>query len=127
MESLAKTRHDYTYSPQKAKELSQMLKEKKRKYQILKLTKQSKPPRIKVIKLKKPKNPNRSNSSRIINTTDYNDLAGEYESRQLEFGHGRAKSKEWNDEIAKELRNELRAARKLQKRDPNTFDRFAMK
>lgn len=36
MESLAKTRHDYTYSPQKAKELSQMLKEKKRKHQILK-------------------------------------------------------------------------------------------
>ena len=58
---------------------------------------------------------------------DYSSPANEYESRQVEFGHGRTKSKEWNDETARGLKSELRTARKLQKSDPNTFDRFAMK
>ena len=123
MKSLAKTRHNYTYSPQKAKELSRMLKEKRRKYPVAKPIKQSKPPRIKVIKFKKTKKASKSQSRPIANTADYNDLAGEYKSRQVEFGHGRAKSKEWNDEIARQLQKELKNRRKKN----DWTDRFALK
>lgn len=55
---------------------------------------------------------------------DNNDLASEYETRSVEFGHGRKKSLEWNDEIAKSLQKELR---KRQRKKPDWTDRFAIK
>ena len=48
-------------------------------------------------------------------------------SRKAEFGHGRKRSEEWNSSIALDLRKELNNLRKIQKSDPNTFDRGAMK
>lgn len=48
-------------------------------------------------------------------------------SRKNEFGHGRKRNLEWNDNKARELKESLSSLRKLQKFDPNTFDRGAMK
>lgn len=47
-------------------------------------------------------------------------------SRNTEFGHGRRKSLEWNDRIAREGIGKAKLA-ELKKKDPNSFDRFAMK
>ncbi len=58
---------------------------------------------------------------------DMYDLAGEYAAREVEFGHGRRKSDEWNNAAALDLRRELDKLRSIQKNDPNTFDRGAMK
>lgn len=55
---------------------------------------------------------------------DYSSPANEYESRQVEFGHGRTKSKEWNDEVAKKFQKEMKGTRR-RKRD--WTDRFALK
>lgn len=60
------------------------------------------------------------------NNDAYN-FAGEYSARNVEFGHGRQKSQEWNIEAAKSLRAELEHLKKLHHDDPNTFDRGAMK
>ncbi len=81
-------------------------------------------------------NPRRSNSKPTPNKDpgkktpvsskymfDYSSPANEYESRQVEFGHGRTKSKEWNDEIAKKFQKEIKSYHK--KRD--WTDRFALK
>lgn len=57
---------------------------------------------------------------------NYN-FAGEYRAREVEFGHGRAKSKEWNDEEARRLKGELRKLRRIRKRNPDLFDRDAIK
>ena len=129
-EAIARNRNNYTYSPQKAKALPQKIKEKKRKQQIAKLhnshkpvTKLAKQLRPKVIKLKKSQRTSRSSSSPIARITYYNDLASEYEFRQVEFGHGRAKSKEWNDEIARKFQKEMQGYHR--KRD--WTDRFALK
>ena len=58
---------------------------------------------------------------------DYHNFAGEYRAREVEFGHGRAKSKEWNTDRARELKRGLRELRQLRRDDPNLFDRGAMK
>lgn len=55
---------------------------------------------------------------------DHSSPANEYESRQVEFGHGRAKSKEWNDEVAREFQKELK---QNHKQKPDWTDRFALK
>ena len=44
-----------------------------------------------------------------------------------EFAHGRKRREEWNSSIAFNLKKELDDLRKLQRSDPNTFDRGAMK
>ena len=54
---------------------------------------------------------------------DYSSPTNEYESRQVEFGHGRAKSKEWNDEVARKFQKEIKGT--CRKRD--WTDRFALK
>ena len=54
---------------------------------------------------------------------DHSSPASEYESRQVEFGHGRAKSKEWNDEIARKFQKELKGHH----RKKDWTDRFALK
>ena len=48
-------------------------------------------------------------------------------SRRTEFGHGRKRREEWNSSIALDLKKELDNLRRIQKSDPNTFDRGAMK
>ena len=48
-------------------------------------------------------------------------------SRKNEFGHGRKRTLEWNDNKARELKDSLSSLRKLRESDPNTFDRGAMK
>ena len=59
--------------------------------------------------------------------SDYHNYAGEYEARNVEFGHGRTRNKEWNDSEALKWQKDIEKLRKQQKEDPNTFDRFAMK
>lgn len=54
---------------------------------------------------------------------DYSSPVSEYESRQVEFGHGRAKSKEWNDEVARKFQKELKGYH----RKKDWTDRFALK
>ena len=58
---------------------------------------------------------------------DMYDFAGEYAAREVEFGHGRRKSDEWNNTAAFDLHRELEKLRSIRKNDPNTFDRGAMK
>ncbi len=58
---------------------------------------------------------------------DAYNFAGEYSARNVEYGHGRRKTDEWNDDTALVLSEELNKLRKIQKEDPNTFDRGAMK
>ena len=58
---------------------------------------------------------------------DYNNPISTYKSREIEYGHGRAKSKEWNDEEAKKLRLDIEKMSSIKRTDPNTLDRFAMK
>lgn len=58
---------------------------------------------------------------------DAYNFAGEYSARNVEYGHGRRKTDEWNDATAYDLNNKLNELRKIQKADPNTFDRGAMK
>lgn len=58
---------------------------------------------------------------------DAYNFAGEYSARNVEYGHGRRKTDEWNDTTAYDLNNKLNELRKIQKEDPNTFDRGAMK
>ncbi len=58
---------------------------------------------------------------------DAYNFAGEYSARNVEYGHGRRKTDEWNDATAYDLNNKLDELRKIQKVDPNTFDRGAMK
>ena len=53
--------------------------------------------------------------------------ASQESSRKAEFGHGRKRREEWNSSIALDLKKELDNLRKIQKNDPNTFDRGAMK
>lgn len=60
------------------------------------------------------------------NSDTYN-FVGEYNARNVEFGHGRRKSAEWNDDKAIELQKTLNSLRQLRKTDPNIFDREAMK
>lgn len=65
----------------------------------------------------------------LVNTkgNDSYNFAGEYSARNVEFGHGRQKSLEWNDVKAFNLQKELQRLRDLKESDPNTFDREAMK
>ena len=58
---------------------------------------------------------------------DAYNLAGEYSARNIEYGHGRRKTEEWNDAAAFDLNKELGRLREIQRKDPNTFDRGAMK
>lgn len=62
-----------------------------------------------------------------IKGNDSYNFAGEYSARNVEFGHGRQKSLEWNDVKAFNLQKELQRLRVLKESDPNTFDREAMK
>jgi len=43
------------------------------------------------------------------------------------FTSGRARSKEWNDSTALDLQKEIKNLSEQKSKDPNTFDRFAMK
>ena len=122
--AFAKNKNTYHYSAEKAKRLSEELKAKKRKVSLNKLSKQSTPKKPKVIKLKKKRTISKKSTEPLVHSLDYDNPVAEYESRQVEFGHGRAKSKEWNDEIARSLRGELRRARKQK---PDWTDRFALK
>lgn len=122
--AFAKNKNTYHYSAEKAKRLSEELKAKKRKASLNKLSKQSTPKNPKVIKLKKKRTISKKSTEPLVHSLDYDNPVAEYESRQVEFGHGRAKSKEWNDEIARSLRGELRRARKQK---PDWTDRFALK
>ena len=70
------------------------------------------------------KSSGKKNSANSKYTFDHSSPAAEYESRQVEFGHGRAKSKEWNDKIAKDFQKELTEARRHK---PDWTDRFALK
>ena len=48
----------------------------------------------------------------IANEGDYMyNLAGEYEVRNVEFGHGRRKTNEWNDKVAFGLKDKLKEER----------------
>ena len=85
--------------------------------------------KVKVIKTKQKKNKLHYEEKPLVNSDgkDMYDFAGEYESRNVEYGHGRRKSDEWNNMAALDLRRELDNLRKVQRDDPNTFDRGAMK
>ncbi|MBO7131881.1 hypothetical protein J6V85_01260 [Candidatus Saccharibacteria bacterium] len=122
--AFAENKNTYHYSAEKAKRLSEELKAKKIKASLDKLSKQSTPEKPKVIKLKKKRTISKKSTKPLVHSLDYDNPAAEYESRQVEFGHGRAKSKEWNDEIARSLKGELRRARKQK---PDWTDRFALK
>lgn len=119
--AFAENKNTYRYSAKKAKNLSKKLK---RKATLAKLSKLSTPKKPKVIKLKEKHAISKKSTEPLVHSLDYDNPAAEYESRQVEFGHGRAKSKEWNDEIARSLRGELRRARKQK---PDWTDRFALK
>ena len=121
--AFAKNKNTYHYSAEKAKRLSEELKAKKIKASLDKLSKQSTPKKPKVIKLKKKHIASKKSTKPLVHSLDYNNPAAEYESRQVEFGHGRTKSKEWNDEIARQFQKEIRTHHK--KRD--WTDRFALK
>ncbi len=121
--AFAENKNTYHYSAEKAKQLSEKLKAKKRKPSLKKLSKQSTPKKPKVIKLEKKHIASKKSTEPLVHSLDYNNPIAEYESRQVEFGHGRAKSKEWNDEIARKFQKELKSSRR--KRD--WTDRFALK
>lgn len=122
--AFAENKNTYHYSAEKAKRLSEKLKAKKRKPSLKKLSKQSTPKKPKVIKLKKKHIASKKSTEPLVHSLDYNNPIAEYESRQVEFGHGRAKSKEWNDEVAREFQKELR---QNHKQKPDWTDRFALK
>ena len=103
--------------------LSEELKAKKIKASLNKLSKQSTPKKPKVIKLKKKRTINKKSTEPLVHSLDYDNPAAEYESRQVEFGHGRAKSKEWNDEVARKFQKELKGYH----RKKDWTDRFALK
>lgn len=121
--AFAENKNTYHYSAEKAKRLSEELKAKKIKASLDKLSKQSTPKKPKVIKLKKKRTISKKSTEPLVHSLDYDNPVAEYESRQVEFGHGRAKSKEWNDEIARKFQKELKSYRR--KRD--WTDRFALK
>lgn len=121
--AFAENKNTYHHSAEKAKRLSEELKAKKRKASLNKLSKQSTPKKPKVIKLKKKHIANKKSAEPLVHSLDYNNPIAEYESRQVEFGHGRAKSKEWNDEIARKFQKELKSSR----RKHDWTDRFALK
>ena len=86
----------------------------------------------KPIVIKGKKNPLRLRddySKPLHDTTgkDYYDLAGEYASRGVEFGHGRKKSQEWQGVHLSGTGGSISHMKKLMRDDPNTFDRQAMK
>lgn len=116
-------KNTYHYSAEKAKRLSEELKAKKRKPSLKKPSKQSVPKKPKVIKLKKKRTISKKSTEPLVHSLDYDNPVAEYESRQVEFGHGRAKSKEWNDEIARKFQKELKSSR----RKHDWTDRFALK
>lgn len=121
--AFAKNKNTYHYSAEKAKRLFEELKAKKRKASLDKLSKQSTPKKPKVIKLKKKSTISKKSTEPLVHSLDYDNPVAEYESRQVEFGHGRTKSKEWNDEIARKFQKELKSSR----RKHNWTDRFALK
>lgn len=47
---------------------------------------------------------------------DMHNFAGEYEARNVEFGHGRRKSDEWNDRLAFDLKNKLKEEREAREK-----------
>lgn len=55
---------------------------------------------------------------------DSNDPVSEFKARNVEFGHGRKKSQEWNDAVAKNFQKELE---QIRKEKPDWTDRFALK
>ena len=122
--AFAENKNSYHYSAKKAKKLSEELKAKKRKTSLERLSKQSAPKKTKVIKLKKKHTTTKKSTEPLVHSLDYDNPAAEYESRQVEFGHGRAKSKEWNDEVAREFQKELK---QTHKQKPDWTDRFALK
>lgn len=102
-------------------------KTKKKKHR-----KASLPGTPKPIIAKGKKNPSRLRedySKPLHDTTgkDYYDFAGEYASRNVEFGHGRKKSKEWQGVHLSGTGGSIQHMKKLMRDDPNTFDRQAMK
>ena len=121
--AFAENKNTYHYSAEKAKRLSEELKAKKRKASLNKLSKQFTPKKPKVIKLKKKRTISKKSTEPLVHSLDYDNPVAEYESRQVEFGHGRAKSKEWNDEIARKFQKELKSSR----RKSDWTDRFALK
>ena len=121
--AFAENKNTYHYSAEKAKRLSEELKAKKIKASLDKLSKQSTPKKPKVIKLKKKRTISKKSTEPLVHSLEYNNPIAEYESRQVEFGHGRAKSKEWNDEIARKFQKELKSSR----RKHDWTDRFALK
>ncbi len=58
---------------------------------------------------------------------DTNDLVGQDMTRNIEYGHGRRKSDEWNNKVAVKLNKEIEELKKMRFDDPNQFDRQAMK
>ena len=58
---------------------------------------------------------------------DNDNFASQQFVRDIEYGHGRKRTAEWNNTIARNFRKELNQLRQKQKEDPNTFDRGAMK
>ena len=121
--AFAENKNTYHYSAEKAKRLSEELKAKKIKASLDKLSKQSTPKKPKVIKLKKKRTISKKSTEPLVHSLEYNNPIAEYESRQVEFGHGRAKSKEWNDEIARKFQKELKSST----RKHDWTDRFALK
>ena len=47
---------------------------------------------------------------------DMYNLAGEYEARNVDFGHGRRKSDEWNDRSAFDLKDKLKEEREAREK-----------
>lgn len=121
--AFAENKNTYHYSAEKAKRLSEELKAKKIKASLNRLSKQSTPKKTKVIKLKKNRTISKKSTEPLVHSLGYDNPAAEYESRQVEFGHGRAKSREWNDEIARKFQKELKSSR----RKSDWTDRFALK
>lgn len=119
----AENKNQYHYSAEKAKKLSKEIKAKKRNAALKKLSKQSALVKPRVIRIKKKQVVSKKSTKPLVHSLDYDNPAAEYESRQVEFGHGRAKSKEWNDEIARKFQKELKGRHK--KKD--WTDRFALK
>ena len=58
---------------------------------------------------------------------DHYDFAGEYEARNIEFGHGRKKSQEWKGVLISGQGGSIGKMQRLRQEDPNVFDRQAMK
>lgn len=101
----------------------------KKKKSVPKQSQQQKTSKVKTIKPKRKKNKLHYDEKPLLNSDgkDMYDFAGEYESRNVEYGHGRRKSDEWNNNAALDLKRELDNLRRAQRDDPNTFDRGAMK